>query len=66
MTHILRRAQRPALLAFAGVAITLGVVLGAIGPLYVIDSSIYLAIFGVVGLIVLLASQFIALRRRSA
>lgn len=64
MKHLLRRAQRPALLVFAAVAFSLGFIVGSIGPMYGLDSSQYLAIFTVVGLVVLLAGQMSAPKRR--
>jgi hypothetical protein len=62
---MIRRIQRPALLAFAGVALSLGIVLGALRPMFVLDSGAYLAIFTVVGFVVLLAGQFSAPKRRA-
>jgi hypothetical protein len=63
--QFLRRVERPALLVFAGVALSLGVVLGSIGPMFVLDSGAYLAIFTVVGFVVLLAGQLSAPKRRT-
>jgi hypothetical protein len=47
------------------VALSLGIVLGALRPMFVLDSGAYLAIFTVVGFVVLLAGQFSAPKRRA-
>lgn len=65
MTRLLRLVQRPALLAFAGVCLSLGVILGSIRPMVVLDSSAYLAIFAAVGFVVLLAGQMSAPKRKA-